>query len=420
MSYDYKSDIGIHIEAFLKSITDYHDYQRVVKEMMQLDVFCICTSHSTGILDKELVDSFISVNAVNNKPTNRRSCYVRKLAYFIIESGEYAYILPRFRTDSKLKTEITYQSCLAHWIYSLVSYKQALGFKYCSEKQFLHQFDTYLVEQGYSGDKLTREMVEGYSKRPDSESPSTIANKISAVRMLGKYIIKNGGSAYIKETQTHRLPKARIPALYDNESLNSLLLTADTYQYMSPWMKYVIPVYFRLLYLTGIRESEGCCIECHDVDYEKYRILIRGAKNQKDRYVYISDFCCNMIRRFDGLMERYKPGRKYLFSSTGNIEDHISSSYVMQLFSDLRRLSGIPASLTVHSLRHTYVIDKITEWENEGINVNAMFPYLSKQLGHATIEETYYYCQRLDCRFKDILKLATASSSIVPEVEDEE
>lgn len=417
MSYIYKSDISSSIEAYLGSLTE-DRHNRVACQMRHLDELCISIGHSSGFLDKELAESFCNVDPENKYKTKSRVTSVRKLAYFIIGNGGYAYIIPRKELSKRTK-EVSFTSCLSHWMCRLVKSKQSLGFKYKGEKYLLHQFDTYLVEHGFSGDELTREMVEGYSLRPASESPKTVEVKLSVVRSLGTYMNKNGGTAYFLEP-SKKAQAISLPSYYDNDSLTRLLRAADTYHGRSPWMKYVVPVYFRLLYITGMRENEGCCIERCDVDYEKKRILIRGAKNDKDRYIYISDFCCDMLKRFDGIMERYKPGRKYLFPSSGNLDNHIYDKYLFQVFNVLRHVSNIPESLTIHSLRHTYVIDKITEWENSGIDVNAMIPYLSKQLGHSSIKETYYYCQRLDCRFNDILKLKTASSNIIPEVEDEE
>lgn len=69
-----------------------------------------------------------------------------------------------------------------------------------------------------------------------------------------------------------------------------------------------------------------------------------------------------------------------------------------------------------HAFRHSYVVGILTQWQNEGKNVDNLIPYLSKQLGHKSIRETYYYCTRLDTKFSEITALDTSLLGIIPEV----
>lgn len=132
--------------------------------------------------------------------------------------------------------------------------------------------------------------------------------------------------------------------------------------------------------------------------------------------MYFSDYAKDMLQKYDKRIDRYSPCRKHLFVGLRNCRLPLSAGSIAVAFDEVRLCSGIPRSLTVHSFRHTYVIDKILEWEQSGKDVNAMIPYLSKQLGHKSIAETYGYCKRLDSRFPGIIKL-TVSSGLIPEVE---
>ena len=46
---------------------------------------------------------------------------------------------------------------------------------------------------------------------------------------------------------------------------------------------------------------------------------------------------------------------------------------------------------TAYDLRHNYAIENINRWTNEGFNFYDKIAYLSKSMGHVTLESTKYY-----------------------------
>lgn len=50
-----------------------------------------------------------------------------------------------------------------------------------------------------------------------------------------------------------------------------------------------------------------------------------------------------------------------------------------------------PGSNTAYDLRHNYAIENINRWTNEGFNFYDKIAYLSKSMGHVTLESTKYY-----------------------------
>jgi integrase len=84
--------------------------------------------------------------------------------------------------------------------------------------------------------------------------------------------------------------------------------------------------------------------------------------------------------------------------------------------SGIKGPQGLENRACTHAFRHTYVLGILTQWQNEGKDVDNLIPYLSKQLGHKSIRETYLYCTRLDTKFSEITALDTSRSGIIPEV----
>ena len=46
---------------------------------------------------------------------------------------------------------------------------------------------------------------------------------------------------------------------------------------------------------------------------------------------------------------------------------------------------------TVHCLRHSFVVDRMNAWLDEGLSYDQMLPYLSRYLGHSGLNESLYY-----------------------------
>lgn len=53
-------------------------------------------------------------------------------------------------------------------------------------------------------------------------------------------------------------------------------------------------------------------------------------------------------------------------------------------------------------------------------NLTAMMPYLSKYLGHESVENTYYYYHQIESVFRIVRQKDQLSDCIIPEVPDEE
>ena len=58
--------------------------------------------------------------------------------------------------------------------------------------------------------------------------------------------------------------------------------------------------------------------------------------------------------------------------------------------------------------------------DGTGIKLNGMMPYLSRYLGHSSVEDTFYYYHQIESAFKIIRMKEATSHQIIPEVNDYE
>ncbi|MCK9598889.1 MAG: tyrosine-type recombinase/integrase [Sphaerochaeta sp.] len=389
--------------------------------MRTLDDMCLATRHTSGLLDEKVVMALYPLKDDENPQAWKlRNCSLRQFAYYLHSLGKPAFVAPKCTSKQGPKQETAFDSDLGPWMQSLVEYKRAMGYKYLSNRKLLKQFDAFLINKGYTGIELTRQMVMAWEIRPKGESEQTRANKTVAVHVLGQFMGTNGGKAYVSPYSI--APEKPIPYVFSTAALESFFQTLDTYPFARHWMRLVYPVYYRLLYATGLRESEACSIERENLDFEAKRILILNAKGNKDRYVYFADDVATMLFRYDQKMDGFFPCRHWLFVGALSPQDMLIPGCVRAVFSAVWKSSGMKApqglnnSPCTHAFRHTYVIGILTQWQNEGKDVDNLIPYLSKQLGHKSIRETYLYCTRLDTKFSEITALDTSLSGIIPEV----
>jgi len=79
------------------------------------------------------------------------------------------------------------------------------------------------------------------------------------------------------------------------------------------------------------------------------------------------------------------------------------------------------AHATAYELRHNYAVENINQWTREGFGFFSKLVYLSKSMGHATLESTKYY-YHLAPVISDALYELTGKDfdNIIPEVPNEE
>ena len=352
----YIGDLSNDIQNFLNSVVASKSYKTHLSQHMKiLDNTCLAINHSSSLLDEELI-MFMFPRKIDEKLQSwkQRNCSFRKFAYYLHSIGKPAFVSPPCITQKVHIKETTFESDLSLWMQNLIEYKRSLGYKYQNERKFLKQFDTFLVKKGYTGIDLTQQMVMAWEIRQKGESEKTRANKTSVVRILGLFMGSNCGKAYISPYTLS--PEKSIPYVFSETTLITFFHALDNYKFPRHWMGLVYPVYYRLLYATGLRESEACSIERLNLDFDAKRILILNAKGNKDRYVYFADDIFEMLYRYDKMMDSFFPCRKWLFVGAYSPHVMLSPNSVRSFFSMFWKVSGMktPSGLNNRPCTHSF------------------------------------------------------------------
>lgn len=295
--------------------------------------------------------------------------------------------------------EKIFSSRLAPFIESLIREKTACGYSYQTETYILLRFDQFVLEGGRDTGQITRELVADWSLQTTSEGMNNRSKRVSVVRLLAMHMISLDHAAYLPQT----LKRAPTPDPYVlvKEELKDLFWQIDhcCHAYSKKRIDYQrfsagYSILFRMYYCCGLRKAEGVKLRRADVDLKNNFLDIFHSKGDKDRRVYMPSGLSEMCRKYDCLMEEIYPGRKWFFPGT-DPEKHLDPSAVSikmeQFWMKTGRYAEGGKKPTVHSLRHTFVVDRINQWIAEGKNVDQMMAYLALFLGHANPDGSDYY-----------------------------
>lgn len=322
--------------------------------------------------------------------------------------------------------EYVFTSCFLNDIQGLIEQKKQSGYIYDSAKYILIQFDKFCVENHIDMAIITKELSDTWQSYHADETKSRRASRMSVLRQLAQYMNSQGSECYIPSKFSAK--SYRVPYVMNEREIKELFTVADDYVPKVNADRFNIlaeeyKVLFRFIYCCGLRVSEARKLKLEDIDFKRKTALILRSKGDKDRLIYIADDVCKMcLDMLDLLHDKYHFYSEYLFpSSDPNTPLQVAS--INKKFQEFwKKTSGASDYKypTVHSLRYSFVVTRMNLWMEKGENLTAMMPYLSKYLGHESVENTYYYYHQIESAFKIVRQKDQLSDRIIPEVPDEE
>ena len=224
-----------------------------------------------------------------------------------------------------------------------------------------------------------------------------IGNKKSTIDDSHSFM---GNSSYINSYRRNRL--------YETKHHNSSIESKNN--------QLTIPVFFRLLYSTGMRTTEARLLKVDDIDLSSGVISIKKSKSNSEHYVVVNDLMKNYLIKYNKNINILYPNRTYFFPTCNNsfhTKEWVDDNF-HKYWNQYNNSYAVP-----YDLRHNYAITNINSWVNKGIEFNDKLYYLSKSMGHLSLESTKYYYSLIP-RMSDIFQnqINDTFNSLVPEVKD--
>jgi integrase len=306
-----------------------------------------------------------------------------------------------------------YASIFKKEFQDLVELKRALGYIYDTEAKAFRRIDSFFNEINLTTKCVTKEVCNTWCCKRSYESLANQNSRISTMRVFCKYLDSIGLSTYIPPIGLTRKAPRYDAHIYTDDELKRFFSVVDKSQSVPsecPYRSDIMPVFFRILYTSGMRVSELRLSKVGDINLNDGYIVVHEAKNHKERIVPIHPILVEKCLRLKEKIHYSSADDEYFFMIRPG-----QPMPLVNVYRNFRRYlekAGIPHTgrgPRVHDFRHTYCVNLLRKWTDEGKDLIAYLPYLRTMLGHEGFEETAYYLKLTAERFpyiKDQLKLS--------------
>lgn len=318
-----------------------------------------------------------------------------------------------------MKETYQWNSDISSMLIFYLKEKRMTGFRFNSQERYLQRFDEYYYRSGYSGSRLTKQMTDGFIYSVP-ERPSSHYAKERLIHDLAMFLIRNGHrEIYVPVIKSApQKVSSHVPYIFTEGEMARIFCAIDSWQDSFYTNRTLIdPVFFRLLYGTGIRVSEALNILVKDFDPTEGILTIYHAKNNKDRLIPLSPSLTLRITQLKEKNHRYSADTDYLFQSKN--KNRIDQSTVYRRFRGYLQRAGIShtdAGPRVHDLRHNYAVKCLKRWVLAGEELTNILPYLAAYMGHSDFRGTQYYLRLTADLYPDIInRTETNFGYVIPE-----
>jgi len=219
---------------------------------------------------------------------------------------------------------------------------------------------------------------------------------VIALRSFLRFLIKNDHITL--EPSRIDLPKTESRSLkvLNREQVERLVIACDTSNEEGMRDRAII----ELLFSTGLRVSELVGLNREQINFERREFGVIG-KGGHGRLVFISDHAADWVGRY--LKERkdnFKPlfirySGKVIGENNGE-KMRLTARSIERIVKKYVRSARIPVNATVHTLRHSFATDLLTN----GADLRS----IQEMLGHRNIATTQIYTHVTNKQLRDVHK----------------
>lgn len=276
--------------------------------------------------------------------------------------------------------------------------REALGFSTRAVRPLLHEFLRFLETTLPPGPLPAHVVFTWACGDAPPHAVTTQAARLRAVRGFLTYAKATFPEIDLPAHGLLTSPRRSQPYIFSPAELTALLTAAEHLPTRSAFAPLTYHTLLGLLASTGLRVGEALRLQIPDVcvDADIPYLHIRQSKFRKSRLVPLHATTVTHLRQY--LEHRQQQPRStgeptFFLTVRGT---PVCYDTVQVTFQSLLQRVGIvpPAGRrrpTLHCLRHTFAVQRLERWAQQGVAVNDWLPHLAVYLGHRHPEDSYWY-----------------------------
>jgi integrase len=287
---------------------------------------------------------------------------------------------------------------LHHLLNNYLATRDAIGLKDRRHRKLLDDFLAHVVRKLSAGPVPAQLAVDWACSTTDSDALASQAFRLSVVRGFLTYVKTVLPETEIPPAQYLRTRRRPTPYLFSQRDILRLLDCAGDLRPRGSLRPQTYRTIIGLLANTGLRASEALRLRISDVqlDLEPPTLYIFETKFRKSRLVPLHTTTADVLRDYKERRSKrgfVQPTDPFFISTRGKAVPYYT---LKNLFACLVRGLGLAAEHgdrgpSLHSLRHSFAVQRLTTWYREGRDVQSLAPHLSLYLGHAKLSASYWY-----------------------------
>jgi integrase/recombinase XerD len=272
-----------------------------------------------------------------------------------------------------------------------------LGFR-CDEKRF-RRFDDFLQTRSGAEVQPLEVLVKEYAAL--ASTPAGHIERLKVGRVLAKSLsrVNPGVRTIERDPMVNReaLRRRTSPYIFSIEEVERLLSAALRFPSPNaPLRPLTLHTMLVLAYCAGLRMGEIVRLRVGDIRLDEHSLDIRNTKFFKSRRLPLSATAMAVLQRY--LEARRKAGipnvpDTLLFWHRKGGYAYITANHLLRRvlrFAGLKTGTG-RAGPRIHDVRHSFVVHRMTQWYQKGIDPQAKLPYLWTYLGHRSLHSSLVY-----------------------------
>jgi site-specific recombinase XerD len=290
-----------------------------------------------------------------------------------------------------------FRSRLANELQDFLEFKRSLGMQYDSAEWMLRRFDRFVAQTFKGRGTIDLKVAIEEWLATFHCKPVTITNHFLVIRKFCLFLRRRDPNGFVPDRDlaprvygSHHLPHIFSPG-------EVRMLLDEIGKMQNPFRLRAYRALLLILYCTGVRTGEALRLRIRDVDLREKVLRVEVSK-AKSRWVPFEETLAKELSDYLRERRQISPASedsRFLVQPNGS---PFGRTTVSSRLTVLLRQAGMKPRRgrlgpRPYDTRHSFAVNRLTEWYREGVDVQERLAWLSAYLGHDDLLGTQDYLQ---------------------------